>query len=153
MIGEESIESSPTRTGQVPTFSQPAASVAEHEAPADQQRVRRAQRVPQRLLSHLPAHGVVLRISTLSRGPSTTTSTTPATPSNANGPRPTDRSTPSCRNRTLTSTSCGSLSSRTCVRIDEASSGWCADHAGGKTQPNVHRRWFFNADGRYGQSM
>ena len=60
-----------------------------HEAPADEQRVRRAQRVPQRLLAdRSPTHGVVLRIVTVSRGPSTSTSTTPASAVERERPRP-----------------------------------------------------------------
>ncbi len=69
MIGAESIASSPTSTGHVPTFSQPAASVADTNRPprssvcVEQNACRSASS------RSSPTHGVVLRIVTVSRAP------------------------------------------------------------------------------------
>ena len=89
-----------------------------------QQRVRRAQRVPQRVLARLArstASCCGSSRSAAARRPRRRRSRPRRRTRTA--PRPTARSTPSCRKRTVTSTSCGSLSNSTCVRISAASSG------------------------------
>ena len=148
MIGDESIASSPTSTGQVPTFSQPAASVAETKRPPTSSVCVEQSACRSASSRSSPAHGVVLRIVTVSRAP------VDLDVDDARHPVERERPAPDARARRPPAGSARSRRRRAgrspaapACASEHASSGCSALQAGGKTQPNVQRRWFFNALG------
>ena len=154
MIGDESIASSPTSTGQRADVLAAGRLGRGDEAPAAQQRVRRAERVPQRLLAVArPPTASCCAIVTVSRGPSTIDARRrPRSARERERPGPT--ATLVARSPVDLQEAHGHLD---VVRIALAAAPACASrtrrrdaravHAGGKTPPNVQRRWFFSACG------